>query len=130
MTVRELEQSSALTDFSACFRLIVSYRMPMQVEKKLFPIEDNAKFWRKPGLKICRGLPAQHRPMKKHPGRSRYVHILLSRLWFLKKQKYCHHITTVLHIWVKEVYSHEHDNSMQAGAISSPSAKTKITSLQ
>ena len=33
MTVRERERSGALTDFSACFRLIVSYRMPMQVEE-------------------------------------------------------------------------------------------------
>ena len=35
MTVRERERSGALTDFSACFRLVVSYQVPMQVEKAL-----------------------------------------------------------------------------------------------
>lgn len=32
MTVREREQSSNLTDYSVCFQLVLTYRIPMQVE--------------------------------------------------------------------------------------------------
>ena len=33
MTVRERKRSGALTDFSARFQLVVSYRIPLQVEE-------------------------------------------------------------------------------------------------
>ena len=38
MTVREREQSGTLTDFSACFQLMLTYRVPMEVKDAIgFP---------------------------------------------------------------------------------------------
>lgn len=56
MTVRELEQSSTLADFSVRFRLVVSYRVPMQVEKALLqtkilsPFNHSATYMGKGGV--------------------------------------------------------------------------------
>lgn len=38
MTVRERERSGTLTDFSVCFQLMLSYRIPMKVtDVMVFP---------------------------------------------------------------------------------------------
>ena len=38
MTVRERQRSGTLTDFSVCFQLMLSYRIPMKVKDvKVFP---------------------------------------------------------------------------------------------
>lgn len=38
MTVREWERSGTLTDFSVCFQLMLTYRVPMRVEDAvIFP---------------------------------------------------------------------------------------------
>ena len=45
MTVRERQRSGTLTDFSVCFQLMLSYRIPMQVNDVMvfprFPEKDD-----------------------------------------------------------------------------------------
>ena len=45
MTVRERQRSGTLTDFSVCFQLMLSYRIPMQVKDVMvfprFPEKDD-----------------------------------------------------------------------------------------
>lgn len=44
MTVRERERSGTLTDFSVCFQLMLSYRIPMKVTDVMvfprWPVDD------------------------------------------------------------------------------------------
>ena len=56
MTVRELGRSRTLADFSIRFRLVVSYQVPMQVEKALLrtkilsPYNHSATYMGKGGV--------------------------------------------------------------------------------